>query len=79
MDEYVKIKLDTYNKFKEIERNERLNEPVELLQGIVSYEAIAQYEDRAAGKALVKVNKEELKALFREIYDLPENIEITWE
>lgn len=35
MNEYVKIKLDTYNKFKEIERNERLNEPVELLQGIV--------------------------------------------
>ncbi|HCQ0905523.1 TPA: hypothetical protein OGZ67_001085 [Listeria monocytogenes] len=79
MDEYVKIKLDTYNRFKEIERNGRLSESAELFEGIISYEAIAHYENRAAGKAFVKVNKKGLKELVRETYDLPENIEITWE
>ncbi|EHR5554112.1 hypothetical protein PSC55_000672 [Listeria monocytogenes] len=40
MDEYVKIKLDTYNKFKEIERNGRLSASVELFGGIISYERL---------------------------------------
>ncbi|MBC2132048.1 hypothetical protein [Listeria innocua] len=79
MNEYVKIKLDTYNKFREIERNGRLSASTELFGGIISYETFSHYENHAAGKAFVKVNKEGLKGLVRETYDLPKNIEITWE
>ncbi|EIA21408.1 hypothetical protein [Listeria fleischmannii] len=78
MDEYVKIKLSTYEYFRELERMKKLNATAESLEPAIKQKIYYSTGDNNGIVKTFVVDKIELEKVIKEIYGVSKAI-IKWE
>lgn len=78
MDEYVKIKLSTYEYFRELERMKKLKATAESLEPAVREKIYRSMDDNNRIVKNFVVDKIELEKLIKEVYGVSNAI-IEWE
>jgi hypothetical protein len=78
MDEYVKIKLSTYEYFRELERMKKLKATAELLEPAVKQKIYYSMDDNNRVVKNIVVSKIELENLIKETYGVSNAI-FEWE
>ncbi|MBC1420100.1 hypothetical protein [Listeria fleischmannii] len=78
MDEYVKIKLSTYEYFRELERIKKLKATAESLEPAVRERICYGMDDNDRIVKILVVNKNELENLIKETYGVSNAI-FEWE
>ncbi|WP_185543634.1 hypothetical protein [Listeria innocua] len=77
MDEYVKIKLETYEYFKELEKNKQSKMLAELLGPAITTENL--YSGSNVYASFTKVNQAKIEKIIKEVFCISKDDEIVWE